>query len=67
MPIYINLKRLRQVIFGAYPSPTCVDGAIAVDCSVLIEVLSHREAHKDREAQYELCSEAIEVAELKET
>lgn len=53
--------------FFAYPSPTSVDGAVAVDGSILVEVLGNREAHKHGETQYELCSEAVEVAELKET
>ena len=39
---------------------------IARDCSVFVEVLWHRQTQEDREAKNELCSEAVEIAELKE-
>lgn len=43
-----------------------MDRAITIDDSILIEILRYRQTHEDGEAQNELCSEAVEVAELKE-
>lgn len=53
--------------FHHYPSSSCVNGAKSFECGVLIEVLGYREAQKDREAQNEFDSEAVEIAELQET
>ena len=41
-----------------------MDWTITVDGGVLIEVLWYRQTHEDREAKYELCPEAVQVAEL---
>ncbi|KAH7866189.1 hypothetical protein Vadar_016876 [Vaccinium darrowii] len=58
---------LWMIMFSAYPSSTCVNLAVSLDRGILLEVLGYRKAQKDREPQYELCSEAVEIAELKET
>ena len=47
------------VIIIAYPSSSCVDWTVTVDGCVLVEVLRHGQTKEDREAQYELCSEAV--------
>lgn len=60
-------SRFSGLGFSAYPSSSCVNGAKSFDCGVLIEVLGYREAQKDREAQNEFDSEAVEIAELEET
>lgn len=52
-------------IFGPYPSSTGVNWTVTVEYRVLVEILWHRQTYEDREAENELCSEAIEVAELK--
>jgi len=44
----------------------CVYWTKACERSVFIEILWHRQTHKQGEAQDEFCSEAIQVAELKE-
>lgn len=49
------------------PSCTRVYRTKACDGSVLVEILWHRQTHKQREPQDEFCSEAVQVAELQET
>lgn len=58
--------RLKRDKFGTYPSSAGVNRTITSDCSVFIKVLWHRQTQEDREAKNELCSEAVEIAELKE-
>lgn len=40
---------------------------VTVDGRVLVEIVSHRQAHEDREAKNEIGSEAVQVAKLKKT
>ena len=45
----------------------CVDWTVSFYHRVLIEVLRYRQAHENRETENEFCSEAIQIAKLKET
>ena len=44
-----------------------MDGATTRKQKVFIEVLWHRKSHEERKAEDELCSEAIQVAELEKS
>lgn len=47
------------------PSGSGVNRTVLVDSRELVEILRNRQAQEDGDAQYELGSEAVEVAELK--
>lgn len=44
-----------------------MDRAVSFNNGVLVEVLGDREAQENGKPEYELSSETVEVAELKET
>lgn len=68
-PGYRNIYQRNSDVFYArsYPSCTRVHWTKARDGSVFVEILWHRQTHKQGESQDELCSEAVQVAELQET
>ena len=46
----LNQDRFSVQIWHPYPSCSCVDWTITIDCCVLVEVLWHGQAQEDREA-----------------
>ena len=50
-----------------HPGASSVNRATTRNQKVLIEVLWHRKAQEERKAKDELCSEAIQVAELEKS
>ena len=60
-----GIKYQNLIWAWSYPSCTRVYWTKACHRSVFIEILWHRQTHKQRESQDEFCSEAIQVAKLK--